>query len=380
MIRVLLQGCMGKMGQCITRLCSLRDDMEIVAGVDIFLPEKSPYPVYSTPAEVTEEADVAMDFTRPEAVDALLPYCLEKRLPLLLATTAITGERLERIQAAALKIPVFMASNLSLGITLLRRLLPEAARTLAGYDVEIIERHHNQKSDAPSGTALTLAKVLETVREDSNPVFGRHGGQAKRRSGEIGIHAVRGGTVAGDHEVSFYGHDEVVTFSHHAASREIFGTGALAAAFFLAGKPAGFYDMDNLLQEVSEKGRAEILPHLGQLVFSGTDEQPAVALPKLPVVDTFFSEGRICLLLPMAKMAETVTTLRAMHPDAQPVITPDLTLLRYRNPGLSPSDLPRLSALTVSLNPRALSISPGQLKLLLKDEYAEMALRLLETL
>ena len=146
----------------------------------------------------------------------------------------------------------------------------------------------------------------------------------KRRSGEIGIHAVRGGTVAGDHEVSFYGHDEVVTFSHHAASREIFGTGALAAAFFLAGKPAGFYDMDNLLQEVSEKGRAEILPHLGQLVFSGTDEQPAVALPKLPVVDTFFSEGGICLLCRW-QMAETVTTARAMHPDAQPVITPDLT-------------------------------------------------------
>lgn len=380
MVRILLQGCMGKMGQFITRMASAREDMEIVAGVDKFVPDSTPYPVYSTPAQVTEAADMAMDFTRPEGVDALLPYCLEKHLPLLLATTAISGERLERVQAAAKEIPIFMASNLSLGITLLRRLLPDAARTLEGYDVEIIERHHNQKVDAPSGTALSLAAAVKSAREGSFPVFGRHGGQAKRQPGEIGIHAIRGGTVAGDHEVGFYGHDEIVTFSHHAASREVFATGALAAAAFLVGKSAGFYDMDDLLKEMTGKPRAEATPHLGQLLFDRPVPRLLSALSGLSPVEADYSGDRLSLLLPMEDMAAAVTALWQAAPDRQPHMTPDITRICFQSSSLSPADAPRIAALLTETCPLSLTVTAGQLTLLVGDGAADRALSLLEAL
>lgn len=250
MIRVIMHGCNGRMGQTITGI--LKDDAEaqIVAGVDCFDSVKNDYPVFTNLSECDVEADVVIDFANASAVDGLLEYCTEKGLPVVLCTTGLSEEQLVHVKKAGEKIAVLRSGNMSLGINTIQKLIAEAARVLApaGFDVEIVEKHHNQKLDAPSGTAVMLAdSVNGALGEQYHYVYDRSQVRQARDSHEIGISAVRGGSIVGDHDVIFAGPDEVITISHRAYSRAIFGNGAVSAAKFLAGKPAGCYDMGDVI-------------------------------------------------------------------------------------------------------------------------------------
>lgn len=250
MINVIMHGCNGKMGQVITGLAAEDQEVRIVAGVDAFDQKQGAYPVFSSLSECTAEADVVIDFSAAPAVDNLLDACIQKNLPCVLCTTGLSGEQLKRVQKASEQVAVLKSANMSLGINMLLKLLKEAAGVLApaGFDIEIVEKHHNRKIDAPSGTALALAdSINEELNEEYDYIYDRSGSREKRSRKEIGISAVRGGTIVGDHDVIFAGADEVITFSHRAYSKAVFGKGALQAAKFLAGKPAGMYDMSHVI-------------------------------------------------------------------------------------------------------------------------------------
>lgn len=250
MTKVIMHGCNGKMGQTISALIAADDEIEIVAGVDARDEGKNPYPVFSTIKECTAAADAVIDFSVASAVDALLDYCVEKKLPCVLCTTGLSEAQLEKVKEASKETAVLKSANMSLGINMLLKLLKEAAKTLApaGFDIEIVEKHHNQKLDAPSGTALALAdSINEEMDRAYDYVYDRSQVRQKRDTKEIGISAVRGGTIVGDHDVIFAGADEVVTFSHRAYSKAVFGKGAIQAAKFLKGKPAGMYDMADVI-------------------------------------------------------------------------------------------------------------------------------------
>ncbi len=250
MIRVLMHGCNGKMGQVVTGLIEKEEDMEIVAGVDVFAEEKNGYPVFAGIGQCDVAADVVIDFSNAAAVDALLDFCGDKALPVVLCTTGLSDAQLERIKETAKKTAVLRSANMSLGINLLLKLVREAAQVLApsGFDMEIVEKHHNQKVDAPSGTALALADAMsEGAEKDCTYTFDRSQKREKRKEDEIGISSVRGGTIVGEHEVIYAGEDEVIEIKHTAYSRSIFGKGAVTAAKFLAGKPAGLYDMSDVI-------------------------------------------------------------------------------------------------------------------------------------
>lgn len=250
MIKILMHGCNGKMGQMITGLAKDEDQAQIVAGVDRFAGLSNTYPVFQDVGQCDVDVDVAIDFSNAQAVDALLDWCLEKEVPIVLCTTGLSNEQLLKVDVVSKKIPVLKSANMSMGINLLFKLLKEAARTLApaGYDMELVERHHNQKVDAPSGTALALAdSINEALDHEYTYVYDRTKERKKREQKEIGISVVRGGTIVGDHEVIFAGQDEIIEFRHTAYSRSIFGKGALEAAKFLAGKPAGLYDMSDVI-------------------------------------------------------------------------------------------------------------------------------------
>lgn len=250
MIKVIMHGCNGKMGQTILSLIAADEEIEIVAGVDARDEGKNPYPVFSAIGECTVDADVVIDFSVASAMDDLLAYCAEKKVPCVLCTTGLSEAQLQKVQDASKQVAVLKSANMSLGINMLLKLLKEAAVTLspAGFDIEIVEKHHNQKLDAPSGTALALAdSVNEAMGDSFTYVYDRSQVREKRNAKEIGISAVRGGTIVGDHDVIFAGADEVVTFSHRAYSKAVFGKGAIQAAKFLAGKPAGLYDMADVI-------------------------------------------------------------------------------------------------------------------------------------
>ncbi|MDE5940221.1 MAG: 4-hydroxy-tetrahydrodipicolinate reductase [Lachnospiraceae bacterium] len=250
MVKVIMHGCNGKMGQTISSLIAADEEIEIVAGIDAVDSGKNDYPVFKNMAECTVEADAVIDFSVAAAVDDLLDYCAEKKLPCVLCTTGLSGAQLEKVKKTAEKTAVLKSANMSLGINMLLKLLKEAAQILspAGFDIEIVEKHHNQKLDAPSGTALALADSINEEMGDSfEYVYDRSQVRQKRNAKEIGISAVRGGTIVGDHDVIFAGADEVVTFSHRAYSKAVFGKGAIQAAKFLAGKPAGLYDMADVI-------------------------------------------------------------------------------------------------------------------------------------
>ena len=251
MIKILLNGCNGHMGKVLTDLIAADPDTETVAGIDI-APDavKQSYPVFATPDACTVDADVCIDFSNFHAVPGLLDYCAGKKLPLVLCTTGLTDEILTQVKAASEKTAILRSANMSLGINLLMKVLKEAAATLApaGYDMEIVEAHHNRKLDAPSGTALALGESMnEALNNEYHFVFNRHDRVEKRDAREIGISSVRGGTIVGIHNVMFAGQDEVIEFKHTAYSRAIFGNGAIQAAKFLAGKPAGMYDMSDVI-------------------------------------------------------------------------------------------------------------------------------------
>ena len=249
MIRIILHGCCGRMGRIITDICSNDANVQIVAGVDAFGEAYADYPVYRT-LEECPEGDVVIDFSTASAMDHLFAYCTDKKLPAVVCTTGLSEEQMEQLKAASLKTAVLKSANMSLGINLLQALIAQAAPRLAaaGFDIEIVEKHHNQKLDAPSGTALALAdSANEALGNEYEYVYDRSSRREKRPVKEIGISAVRGGTIVGDHDVIFAGQDEVITLSHRAYSRAVFGKGAVEAAKFLAGKGAGFYTMSDVL-------------------------------------------------------------------------------------------------------------------------------------
>lgn len=251
MIKVLMHGCNGKMGRMITELIKEDEKLEIAAGVDAFTGTANDYPVFETVSACDVAVDVAIDFSNAGAVDGLLDYCVEKSLPVVLCTTGLSEEQLAKVEAVSGKVAVLKSANMSLGINLLMKLLKDAAKVLgpAGYDIEIVEKHHNQKLDAPSGTALALADSMnDALDHEYTYIYDRSQVRRKREAKEMGISAVRGGTIVGEHEVLFAGPDEVIEFNHTAYSRSVFGKGAVEAAKFLAGRPAGMYDMSDVVQ------------------------------------------------------------------------------------------------------------------------------------
>lgn len=251
MVKILMHGCNGKMGRMITEIVKNEEDAVIAAGVDKFTGIPNDYPVFEKIAQCDVDVDVVIDFSNAGAVDELLDYCVEKSLPVVLCTTGLSDEQLKKVDECSKKIAVLKSANMSMGINLLLKLLKDAAKVLApaGYDIELVEKHHNQKLDAPSGTALALAdSINEAMGNEYEYVYDRSQVRKKRDAKEIGISAVRAGTIVGEHEVIFAGTDEVIEFKHTAYSRSVFAKGAVEAGKFLAGQPAGMYDMGDVIQ------------------------------------------------------------------------------------------------------------------------------------
>ena len=253
MPKIIISGCNGRMGQTVARLCADKENITIVAGFDQNAAKLSSYPVYADPLEFSGEADVLIDFSNPSSLDNLLDYCTFRKIPCVLCTTGYSDEDLVHILHTSETIPVFRSGNMSLGINLLTGLIKKAAAVLGeNYDVEVIERHHRMKVDAPSGTALMLADAAASALPyESEYIYDRHDVRQKRGKNEIGISSVRGGTIVGEHEVIFAGTDEVIEFKHTAYSRDVFANGAIAAAVYLAEVTApGMYDMNDVLAKV----------------------------------------------------------------------------------------------------------------------------------
>ena len=251
MTRAIMNGCNGKMGQCITGICAQDEDIEIVAGIDTYDGIKNDYPVFASLKECTVDADVIIDFSNAKAVDALLAYGVEKQIPIVLCTTGLSEQQLADVEKAYEKVAILKSANMSLGINTLMELLKKAAQVFApaGFDMEIVEKHHNQKLDAPSGTAIMLGNAInEELNNRCTYTYDRHSVRAKRGRNEIGMHSVRGGTIVGEHEIIFAGRDEVISLKHEAHSKSVFAVGAVNAAVYLFGKQAGLYTMSDLIE------------------------------------------------------------------------------------------------------------------------------------
>ena len=247
-MKIILSGCNGKMGQVIARTVAERDGCEIVAGLDRVADSTGAFPVFAT-ADIDIPADIIIDFSHPAMLQTVLTLAEGRHLPVIIATTGLSDEQLAAVRALSEKVPVFFSANMSIGVNLLSALVEKAARVLGNdFDIEIVEKHHNQKVDAPSGTALMLADAAKAgLSFEPHYVYDRHSMRQKREKTEIGISSVRAGTIVGEHEVIFGGRDEVITLSHLAMSKEIFAVGALNAAAVLVGKPAGLYSMKDML-------------------------------------------------------------------------------------------------------------------------------------
>jgi len=250
MHKIIISGCNGHMGRVVESLCAADPDIEVVAGFDILGNADHTFPVFTSPALFQGEADAVIDFSSPAALDGLLDFAKARKIPLVLATTGFTPEQVAQIGAAALEVPLFRSANMSLGINVLLELVKKAANVLGdSYDIEIVERHHRRKVDAPSGTALMIADAAASAcGHESEYVFDRHSVRQPREKKEIGISAVRGGTIVGEHEIIFAGHDEVMEIKHTALSRDIFAAGAIEAAKFISRvTEPGLYDMSCLI-------------------------------------------------------------------------------------------------------------------------------------
>jgi 4-hydroxy-tetrahydrodipicolinate reductase len=250
MTNIILRGCNGKMGQVITDIVEADEKTVIVAGVDITQNRVNSYPVYQNFSKCKENADVIIDFSAPVNMEEMLEFAVKRKIGIVLCTTGLTKEQLVLIEEASRKIPIFKSANMSMGINLIAKLLKEAAVILAdaGFDIEIVEKHHNKKVDAPSGTALALADAMnEVLNKEYDYKYDRSGERAARNKKEIGISAVRGGTIVGEHEIIFAGTDEVIEIKHTAYSKAIFAKGAVQAAKFLPGRPAGMYQMSDMM-------------------------------------------------------------------------------------------------------------------------------------
>lgn len=251
MTKIILSGCFGKMGNYIIECVKAKKDCEITAGVDINEGEAS-FPVFKSFDDITDiSANVIIDFSHPSVLDSLLNYAENNNCAAVVCTTGLNDTQIEKIHEASKNVPMFFSANMSLGINLISELAAKAAKVLEGaFDIEIVEMHHNQKIDAPSGTALMLAdSISSALSEKPKYEYDRHSKRAKRSKNEIGIHSVRGGTIVGEHEIIFAGLDEVITISHSARSKNLFAVGAVNAAEFISGKPAGFYNMKQLVDK-----------------------------------------------------------------------------------------------------------------------------------
>ena len=251
MLKIIISGCSGHMGRVVESICAADPAVQVAAGFDVLGSSDREFPVYSSPSQFTGEADAVIDFSSPAALDGLLDFARRTGTPLVLATTGYTPEQIAQIGAAALEVPMFRSANMSLGINVLLELVKKAASILGdSYDIEIVERHHRRKVDAPSGTALMIADAAAAAcGHETEYVFERHSTRHPRDKKEIGISAVRGGTIVGEHEIIFAGHDEVMEIKHTALSREIFAQGAVEAAKFMATvTQPGMYDMSQLVK------------------------------------------------------------------------------------------------------------------------------------
>lgn len=250
MIKMIMHGCNGKMGQVITGIVAEDAQAELVAGIDVNDNVPNSYPVFTDITACNVEADVIIDFSTAKAVDVLLDYAVEKQIPIVLCTTGLSEEQLAHVDAASKQVAVLKSANMSLGINTIMKLLQQAAQVFApaGYDIEIVEKHHNQKLDAPSGTAIALAdSINEAMDYKYEYIYDRSQRRQKREAKELGISAVRGGTIVGEHEVIFAGTDEVIEIRHTAYSKAVFAKGAVEAGKFLAGKAPGLYNMSDVI-------------------------------------------------------------------------------------------------------------------------------------
>ncbi len=251
MIKILLSGCNGKMGKMITECSNNFEEMEIVCGIDVNTSSLS-YPVYSSLENIKENIDVIIDFSHPSALSGILDYAVKTKTPAVICTTGLDESQKNKIEEAAKETAIFFSANMSLGVNLIAELARKATSVLGTqFDIEIVEMHHNQKIDAPSGTALMLAdEISEEFKETPKYEFDRHSKRAKRTKNEIGLHAVRGGTIVGEHEIIFAGQDEVIKISHSAMSRQVFANGSLNAAKFMADKKSGLYSMKDIVADM----------------------------------------------------------------------------------------------------------------------------------
>ncbi|MGN0688081.1 MAG: 4-hydroxy-tetrahydrodipicolinate reductase [Oscillospiraceae bacterium] len=251
MTKIAITGACGKMGRVITDICRSRTDCSVIAGVDLSGEQYDSFPVFKKVFDLPEKPDVIIDFSHPSALEDLLSYCRMNNVPLVIATTGYTDEQRADITAASAGIPIFFTFNMSLGINLLVELARKATQILGGqFDIEIVEKHHNLKKDAPSGTAIMIGEAInEELGNTKRFVYDRHSVRRERGADEIGMHAIRGGTIVGEHDIIFAGRDEVITLSHSALSKEVFAVGSVNAAVFLANKPAGLYAMSDLIRE-----------------------------------------------------------------------------------------------------------------------------------
>lgn len=250
MVKMIMHGCNGRMGQMISDIAKNDDEITIVAGVDIVADKQNSYPVYGDIKNVKEEADVVVDFGAAQAVDNLIDFCESRKMPCVLCTTGLSNEQIANVSSKSANVAILRSANMSLGINTIMKLLKDAANVFApaGFDIEIVEKHHKAKLDAPSGTALALADSINEARgNEYTYVYDRSQRRQKRDDKEIGISAVRGGTIVGDHDVIFAGQDEVITISHTAYSRAVFAKGALEAAKFLHDKAPGLYSMADVV-------------------------------------------------------------------------------------------------------------------------------------
>ncbi len=245
MINIILSGCSGQMGKAITEVAEKDSNVCIICGFDKYTAADRAYPIYATPDEYDGPADVIIDFSNPAALSPLLSYAKKRKLPAVIATTGLSFEQLTEIDEASKEIPVFRSANMSLGVNLMVELVKKAAEVLKDdFDIEIIEKHHNKKLDAPSGTALMLADAVNEALDSAlSYVYDRHSVRKQREKTELGIHSVRGGTIVGEHDVIFAGNDEIITLNHTALSKKVFAEGAVKAAQFIADAKPGMYDM-----------------------------------------------------------------------------------------------------------------------------------------
>lgn len=250
MTKIILSGSSGQMGGTLTQVISERNDCTIVAGISKNFSSTSNFPTFNSPNEINVDADVIIDFSNPALLNSLLNFAIHKKMPIVICTTGFTDEQITKIKDASKLIPIFFSGNTSIGINLLIELAKKAALVLgSNFDIEIIEKHHNKKIDAPSGTALMIANAINSVNNQNlSYVYERHSKNEPRSNKEIGIHSIRGGTIVGEHDVIFAGKDEVLTLSHTSQSKGIFADGAINAAIFILSKPAGLYTMSDLLK------------------------------------------------------------------------------------------------------------------------------------